>query len=282
MRTVARGRHALTEDAIAQRGTAFAVARARAAVAAARADGCIGGRVREAAVTPDAAADASGDANDAGVPGALFFDGVDDVVYATAADGGANETAFTAEAWFKTTTATGTLFEVDGSGADRFLFLLAGKVCFYTYGPGQSVCSTLATYNDGTWHHAAGTLGAVAGQSVYVDGALVGQDLARTASTFTQDNAFAIGRGHTGFLSAVNYYHGRIDEVRVWRVERTGAQIAASRNQNISGATTGLQGYWKFDETGSTATATDATGAHTGGLSGFSFTPSPWQGPGAF
>jgi hypothetical protein len=216
-------------------------------------------------------------------PGALLFDGVNDHLTVSMPEGGVSETAFTIELWFKTTNTTTTFFEVtsSGGGADRFLFLSAGKVCFYTYGPALTVCSTTATYADGTWHHAAGTVGPL-GQQVFVDGALAGSDSNRTASTFATDNIVFVGYGHTGFFSATNYYKGKLDEVRLWRVQRAASEIAASYNQHIDPGTANLQAYWKLDETGATATATDETATYPAPLINFTFTPSPWQGPGAF
>lgn len=239
-----------------------------------------------------AAADSSNDdaALDGGADafastGALSFDGINDVASVTVPDGGANETAFTIETWFKTTKATGTFFEVEGSGADRFIFLLNGKVCFYVYAPPNTAtaCSTVATYNDGVWHHAAGTLGAIGGTRVFVDGAPAGASALPVASTFTADTIFAIGYGHTGFLSAANNFNGQLDEMRVWSVERSPAEIAANYKQTLAPTTAGLQAYWKLDETGSATKAVDSTThGYDATLSNFTFTTSPWVGPGAF
>jgi len=231
----------------------------------------------------DAALDAGADAFSS--TGALVFDGVNDIASVTVPDGGANEAAFSVETWFKTSSLTGTFFEVEGSGADRFLFLLNGKVCFYVYAPPNTAtaCSTTATYNDGVWHHAAGTLGGVGGTRVFVDGAPAGASALPVASTFTADTIFAIGYGHTGFLSAANYFHGELDDMRVWSVERSPAEIAANYKKTLAPMTAGLQAYWKLDETGSATKAVDSSGnGHDATLTNFTFTTSPWVGPGAF
>lgn len=233
----------------------------------------------------DAPSDGAADASDGAASiGALHFDGVNDRVYlpTTPDAGAANETAFTVELWFRTTALTGTFFEVYGKtgGADRFIYLEAGKPCFYVYGsPTTEMCGATAGFNDGQWHHIAGTLGATGGMRLYVDGALAGSAATPNKSTFTWDTDFVLGYGHIGFLSGLVSFAGDLDEVRLWSVERTGAEIAANYNKAVAANSAGLQGYWKLDESGSTATAQDQTaGAHHGTLTNFTFVTSPWVG----
>jgi hypothetical protein len=59
-------------------------------------------------------------------------------------------------------------------------------------------------------------------------------------------------------------FGGMFDELRVWNVARSAAEIQASFNKPVVGNDTGLVGYWKFDETGGTAAADSVTTAgHT-------------------
>jgi Concanavalin A-like lectin/glucanases superfamily len=241
----------------------------------------------EASTPPaDAAPETSADASDATVGSgeALSFDGVDDWVHLPAAPGGASEVAFSVALWFRTSGSLASMFEVYASTAgDRFLSINDGQVCFYVYAtPLSQVCTPDATYDDGAWHHAAGTLGA-GGVNLYVDGALAASDSSTKASIFTTDTDFRIGMGHTSFSSATVFFAGDLDEVRVWSVELSASAIAANYAATIDPSTAGLQGYWKLDETGSSTIAHDATsGAHDGELTNFSFSPSPWISPGAF
>lgn len=238
---------------------------------------------REDAAQPLADA-ATPDAKEAGPSsGALQFDGTDDVVELPAAAGGASETAMSVELWFATTKPTGTMFEVyAGGSADRFLTIDAGKVCWYVYGsPVRRICTPNAGYDDGKWHHVAGTLGAVSGMKLYVDGANVASAATPTSSNFTTDSNFRLGYGHTDFNSALVYFGGKIDEVRLWSVERTEAEIVASSPSTVPADTAGLQGYWKLDETGTTTAKDAVTNGHDGMLVNFTTAPSPWV-PGAF
>jgi hypothetical protein len=236
----------------------------------------------EASVTPDASLDAP-DANFHSLR-ALSFDGVSNWVHLPAAPGGASEVAFTEELWFRSKSGTGNMFEVYGSGggADRFLSLNSGAVCFYVYAsPITQVCTTATTYGDDAWHHAAGTLGA-GGVKLYLDGVLAASSTATTSSSFTTDTDFRLGMGHVSFDSSIVYFQGDLDEVRVWSVERSAADIAANYMQTIDPTTAGLQGYWPLEETGSSSVAHDVTAGNDGQLMNFTFSPSPWISPGAF
>jgi hypothetical protein len=235
---------------------------------------------------PEAAPDASPEASTPSI--ALAFDGSSAYVALPTASGGASETAFTSEVWFKTTAATGMLFEVYAAsgpnGADRSTYVRSGKVCFYVYGSSSSeseICSA-GTFNDGFWHDAQATLGDN-GQVLYVDGTVQATAPTITSSSFNWDNAFRLGYGYIGPAGALTYFQGDIDDVRLWSVELTAAQLVNMHGHDIDPLTPGLQGYWKLNGAGATATAVDSTpAAEDGTLVGFSFSPSPWVSPGAF
>ncbi|MGH2491036.1 MAG: DUF1735 and LamG domain-containing protein, partial [Candidatus Limnocylindria bacterium] len=53
---------------------------------------------------------------------------------------------------------------------------------------------------------------------------------------------------------------GKLDDIRIWNVTRTAAQIAASYQTELSSAPAGLVANWKFDE-GAGTTAADSAGA---------------------
>ncbi len=251
--------------------------------------------------TADASADATVDAMEAGPTSgeALSFDGVDDLVTMAI---NPSETAFTAELWFKMApvgdagfAAEGNMFEVfnAGGGADRFLFVHLGKACFYVYNPSNGnpqFCST-TDVNDGAWHHVAGTVGAVSGTRFYLDGVDVGGTSKNTASTFTGGDQVRLGYGHYGFVSAFIHMAGAIDDVRLWSVERSAAEIAANRNVKLAPSTAGLQAYWTLDEPFTSSIAHDSVlladggpSASNGTLTSFKLDGgvSPWIAPGAF
>jgi hypothetical protein len=55
-------------------------------------------------------------------------------------------------------------------------------------------------------------------------------------------NAFNVGRRQNG-----EYFSGRIDEVRVWNNDRRN-NIASTMHTKVAGNSSGLQGYWDFNE----------------------------------
>ncbi|MBN2727632.1 MAG: T9SS type A sorting domain-containing protein [Bacteroidales bacterium] len=67
-------------------------------------------------------------------------------------------------------------------------------------------------------------------------------------NTAGPDHYFTIG---AWAVSNNNYrkFHGTIDEVSIWNRCLSAAEIQAIMNVNITGNESGLQGYWRFDET---------------------------------
>jgi len=58
-----------------------------------------------------------------------------------------------------------------------------------------------------------------------------------------------------------NYFNGKIDELRIWNVARSAADITATMNHTLVGNEAGLTGYWKFDEKSGTTAADSVTTA---------------------
>ncbi len=103
------------------------------------------------------------------------------------------------------------------------------------------------------WTHVAGHWDGTT-LRVFVNGVLDGT-LAATRNPKAGNSALKIGeRGNGG-----TPFFGMIDEVRLWNVARTGAQIVAAKDVCLAGNETGLAGYWRFEE-GVSALAHDATG----------------------
>jgi hypothetical protein len=81
-----------------------------------------------------------------------------------------------------------------------------------------------------------------------------------------------------GWYSTGRNFPGKIDEVRIWNVVRTQAQIAAAMNGEFCGAITGLQAYFKFNQgtaggnNAGMTTATNSAGTANGTLQGFALT----------
>ena len=214
---------------------------------------------------------------------ALRFDGVNDLVNLYTNNALADQDSFTSEVWFRSSAATGMFLEVFGAGADRSLYLRNKKVCFYVYIGGFSeICTTAETYNDGAWHHAAGTLGAD-GQILYVDGEPAATAVNVKASVFANDSGLRAGYGYIGPNGVLTFLNGDLDDIRLWNVQRTAAEIKNNRNAPVDPTTTGLQANWRLDEVGTATKASDSTSGNLqGSLQGFTFDPSPWIANGAY
>ena len=96
----------------------------------------------------------------------------------------------------------------------------------------------------GQWCHMAMVSGA-GGMRLYLNGVLAARN--------SYEGSFAaIGAGAENYLGKSNwtdnaYFRGQLDEVRVWSVARSAAQINAGMKQSLRGDEQGLVGLWNFD-----------------------------------
>lgn len=134
-------------------------------------------------------------------------------------------------------------------------FVSAGRS---VYGGGQGLDGGLI--NDGAWHHIAYTVDA-AGGKLYVDGVLK-NSLAWTGTpgATTTTTPLSIGR----YLPPPPGPTEQVDEVTVWNVARTAAEIDASRTATLVGNEPGLVAYYRCDELSGTAVIDADGGAHPG------------------
>lgn len=169
---------------------------------------------------------------------ALSFDGSGDYMGVTI---DVSETNYTAEMWFRSNSSGGGIYSVVGGGHDRHIYLNNGNICVRTYNAG-TICTSGNNYGDGQWHHVAHTFGgSVGGQKVYVDGLLQASS-SKSQSDFNTQTGINIG-----YSADYGYFNGEIDEVRIWNIARTQAEIVSTMNSQLSSNTPGLQAYWKFD-----------------------------------
>jgi hypothetical protein len=125
------------------------------------------------------------------------------------------------------------------------------------------------------WHHLAATYDG-ATMSVYIDGVLAASQ-AETGTIATNSNALALG-DQTGYSE---YFGGTADEVRLWNIARTQAQIQAAMGMELNPSIqTGLVSYYNFDQgiaagtnTGLT-TLIDQSGNNNGTLANFTLSGS--------
>ncbi len=120
---------------------------------------------------------------------------------------------------------------------------------------------------NGVFYHVAATYDtATAIWKLYVNG--VAETTTQTLPTFVNvlpndlnTQGFGIGTTVNSTGARSGFFHGFIDEARVWNYARTAAEISANKDVEIASAV-GLLGRYGLDEgTGTTAAGTNATGA---------------------
>ncbi len=208
---------------------------------------------------------------------------------------------FTIEAWVYRTS----------SAADNVSTIVAKRCCGSPSSPGYTFNLSNSSFNyrvsftanDGTndfqingqdntilknsgWHHVAVVVDRAsdANSTIYVDG--VNNKASITGSitsigNLSNNEKFGIGIQQPG---AGNYapMAGTLDEVRIWDIVRTQAQIQADMNQEIDPASPNLIAYWRLNE-GTGTTTQDLTSNNNNGTlvngpiwtTGHSLTPLP-------
>lgn len=176
----------------------------------------------------------------------MNFDGTGDFVQTTTT-GVTGNTARTVEAWIKVpvanTTTQHTIVDWGSTTAgSRFTTnVLNQKLRLEINGAGVNGTSNL---NDDTWHHIATTYDPADNDTVriYVDG--IEEAKMRMATVNTQNANIKIG---TRFDNA-NFFFGDMDEVRVWNVAKSQAEIMAGMNNPICSADANLISSFTFNE----------------------------------
>jgi hypothetical protein len=217
---------------------------------------------------------------------ALHFDGVDDYVL-TGNQGLSGTNARTIEAWIKTTVVSnpnsgGTQQVIVDWGSfvtgGRFTFNLLFNNAIRIEVGGNGLSGTVAV-NDGQWHHVAVVYDPLATNqyALYVDGVLDVQGNLTVPTNTVLGTPISIGKRVDG----AKYFEGTIDEVRVWDVAKTAAQLNASKNIEFCGATSNLIAYYKFNHgtagasnSGVTTLTDYSASASNGTLNGFSLSGS--------
>jgi len=200
----------------------------------------------------------------------------------------------TVEAWFRTNNKDSStrqvIFEVGGGTRGLNIYIHSGRL--YVGGwnrrsnesnwtPGTWIYTTSIQNNQ--WHHVALTLNGGSSVSanalkMYLDGNYM---TSGNGSQLWSHNPTNIGRTRSGSRyhngTGNGYtFNGKIDEVRIWNVERTASQIAAKKDTVLAGNEADLTAYYNFQEnTGNTANDTQTQSNNDGTISGASWTDGP-------
>jgi len=155
---------------------------------------------------------------------------------------------FTIECWIKPTSYTNWSRIIDfgnGAGNNCVLFSTSygtsGKPGFYV-GGAQFEATSQIPLNQ--WTHLAATLsGSIA--TIYINGVASGTANFPTPANVTRNYNY-IGRSNWGWGDPAP--SASFDDLRIWSVAKTGAEIISSMNNELSGNESNLVAYFKFNE----------------------------------
>lgn len=220
---------------------------------------------------------------------ALSFDGVNDRVdVGTAPAVSITGTNITLEAWiyptaWRTSSFEGTIINKEGPNVGYMLRAGANGTLSFALGNGSTIPEVLSSAGAltlNTWQHVAGTYDG-ANMRIYVNGTQANVQ-AQTISLANSTNPLRIGDwSATGGRA----FPGRIDEVRIWNVTRSQAEIQSGMNVLMCGNEPGLRAYYRFDQgianynnTSVTTLSDQSIYANNGTLAGFTLngTVSNW------
>jgi hypothetical protein len=111
-------------------------------------------------------------------------------------------------------------------------------------GTSPEIYSVAQSFSNATWYHVAVAWKAASSTAeFYVNGVSIGTDSGSKTTIFNNTAAFVIGA-----LGDFNdRFDGLIDDVRVWNLRRTSAEIYNYYQQELNGNEVTLQGYWKLN-----------------------------------
>ena len=113
---------------------------------------------------------------------------------------------------------------------------------------GRTMLSAPSAVGLNTWHHVAGVIdGNKNVIKLFIDGTEVGNRDFRRGGFYKSQYPLRIGAYHQKGMDSATF-NGQIDEVRIWNVARTEAEIREGMNTKLKGDEPGLVGYWRFDE----------------------------------
>jgi parallel beta-helix repeat protein len=188
--------------------------------------------------------------------------------------------ALTIEAWIKPTFSPhlpniyqGTIVAKDnwaGNVNTGYVLRCGGAgVLDFTYGAGgtnawQSFTSVNGVLNANVWQHVAVTFAQNGAVKMYVNGIQVSLSTTGLVNNAIATNAQNLGIGTDLHDAKLRNFNGQIDEVRLWNVERSAAQIKTFKDRTLCNQT-GLVAYYQLNESsGNICTNSIASSAGNG------------------
>ncbi|UCD51558.1 MAG: alpha/beta fold hydrolase [Phycisphaerales bacterium] len=178
--------------------------------------------------------------------------------------------AITMELWFKASSFYPDTGHVNSllrkniwSGEENFFLrfrTMDGAPCLeVSAGANIGTLRVCHEFQTGRWYHLAGTYD---GSTIvaYINGARIDSKSA-SGSMYIDGADLYLGKGDPEF-SQGEYFHGALDEIRLWNAARAEEEIQATMFTLLSGKEEGLVAYWSFDD----GTTRDQSGHGVHGL----------------
>ncbi len=211
---------------------------------------------------------------------ALDFDGTNDYVTAnlvtTATDN------FTIEAWVKwdgTFAGNQMIFGNGQAGSNGYMLLAVNTANSNNISvscAGINYANASVQFVPNAWQHIAAVKD-VGMWKLYIDGVQQSMSGNLTCTPNTPAGLTTIG----GNIAGGTNFDGQADEVRVWNVARTQAQIKQCMNTTLAGNEPGLAAYYNFDHASGTGTLDDLTANNNDGILTNMDTANDWVASGA-
>ncbi|MBV6627277.1 MAG: DUF4114 domain-containing protein [Rivularia sp. (in: Bacteria)] len=101
---------------------------------------------------------------------------------------------------------------------------------------------------EGEWYHLAGVVDRNTGEAyLYVNGELQPEATQSITGLGSINSGNSLKIGNWDALSSNNFWHGKVDEVRIWNTARTQAEIQENLYQKLEGSEGNLVAYYNFD-----------------------------------
>ncbi len=185
----------------------------------------------------------------------MQFDGNGDYIK-TAFPGIAGSGSRTVQCWFKGTSSSWHRFLVDmgntsgGNGA-KFSVKINSSTSVARIEIGTNGLSGTTVITNNQWHHITAVYDNAAPSNkykIYINGVLdVQGDITGTLNT-AATTSIPVTIGIRSDLSVGTELFGGMDDVRIWSIPLSAAQISANYNSELCGTPTGLAAYYKMNE----------------------------------